>query len=875
MRIAVISYDRTQRASVAKKLVRGVFGDAQVDIISLRDMVKAMWALKKGTKNTYVRSADENVIKRLEIIWAKLGEVYDGFVCLDIALAHYTMPSETRPKATNFDNFSGMINTWLNDTPILYLMDPLLTYSPKYKVEAQAQKALQSVFHIKKLWRRLMQVPSLEKPVKIYIPTNEKELQKCREIALSSTIIAADIETTGLHISCCGFACEHPKLPYTFVFVIPFFMNTPTADEGMFWATDHMFAQADKLMRDVLESPVPKIHQNGTYDLTLYTRYGIMVDNMIWDTQHLLHAMFPSMDKALYNVAALFLDNYRYWKEDAKDASKDKTKEKTYMPTDIKGHLLYWRYNGLDCAYTLEAYMALIRYWKDDGQTVGLPAFAPRLDYVWRNYVREYLVQFGPCFYMSMTGMKASPKIQQQLSLTLSAQAKIKLGELREIVADPTLNPNSPPQLQKLYYDILRMPKDKRKGRTTDKRTMANTANVHPLFSYVINAVNEAKEPANNASKYGSLPLWKGTRLLYNMKASTTVTARLSSSQHNFKVGTNFQNYPKIMRIFAVAEKGEVLCSADYSQSDSYFVAFESQDKVMIETVTNDRDTHSEHVEFFFGYEYSKVVAGDKAKEAWVTHPISGCRQIIKKVTHGTNYDMGGATMLQNVQKPAAIALVTALLGSKHATSFAKSMGATRAVLMQAANLPTAALEKACEYAQSLYYKRYPELARWKKSAVTQAVLDGGRIRMFGGTTTVMLCDPRKNQRFVPAAYGQGGTSGNTNNALIRLYYLNGDMWEEGYRLTLQVHDEIISSLPENNLSLVERKRKIMETPCEIRGRKFTIPVSADISYVWSEKYSVEYNGKDEEVLAEAAIRFNAMQNSLEREAAAAVQNAI
>ena len=295
------------------------------------------------------------------------------------------MPETSRPKDTNYNNFSGMINTWLNDKPILYLMDPLLTYGRKYKVESRAQMALQCVFHIKKLWRRVYQVESLEKPVKIFIPTSTAELDHCRKIALSSEIIAADIETTGKMISCVGFACEHKKLDYTFVFVIPFFMNTPNSDEGMFWATDLGFKKADQLMRDVLESDVPKIHHNGTYDLTFYTRYGIMVNNMVWDTFHLMHSMWPTMDRALYNTAALFCDNFRYWKEDAKDASKDKTKEKTFMPTTIEGHVVYWRYNGLDVANTLDAFLALVRYWKSNGQHPSYPAFAPGLKYVWKK----------------------------------------------------------------------------------------------------------------------------------------------------------------------------------------------------------------------------------------------------------------------------------------------------------------------------------------------------------------------------------------------------------------------------------------------------------------------------------------------------------
>ena len=96
------------------------------------------------------------------------------------------------------------------------------------------------------------------------------------------------------------------------------------------------------------------------------------------------------------------------------------------------------------------------------------------------------MLQFGPCFYMSMTGMKGDRSIQKDLALDLRYKAKLKTQELRELVGDTTLNPQSPQQLQALYYDVLLMPPDRRKGKSTDKRVLANTANMHPLYKRVI-----------------------------------------------------------------------------------------------------------------------------------------------------------------------------------------------------------------------------------------------------------------------------------------------------------------------------------------------------------------------------------------------------
>lgn len=310
------------------------------------------------------------------------------------------------------------------------------------------------------------------------------------------------------------------------------------------------------------------------------------------------------------------------------------------------------------------------------------------------------------------------------------------------------------------------------------------------------------------------------------------------------------------MREVCRAEETEVLCSADYSQSDSYFVAFESQDEAMMETVTDDRDTHSVHVEFFFGYPYEDVVKGAKAKADWVVNPVTGVRQIIKKVSHGTNYDMQGETMLMNIRKPAAIAMVKALLAGPAAKLLMKYIGLDMDMpaayyIERAGLLGHTQLVAACDFAQRLYYKRYKQLAVWKSESVKQATYNYGVIHMFGGSTTTMLCKPSLNPRFVPASFGQGGTAGNINNAMIRLFYLNQSMWDRGFRMIAQIHDELITAIPRHDLGLVDNQTAIMETPCTIHGRTFVIPVEAELSLSWTKKKTIVWQGLAETTNAE------------------------
>lgn len=838
--IIIGSMNADKRAPELIKQINEVM-PASCTNVNFRVMVPGYWTLKSGTKSSYV--ATDIGRAKFKETWKRYaeGDKYDAFICYDVALAHHFMPARDAAGLKDTSSIAGMIIH--EGKPILFVDDPLKTYGFLPDEDKAVAKWI-TKFHIKKLLNHLNGCSRKEKPVKFIIPTTIQDLKDSEALAAKAELIAFDIENSGGYISCIGFALE-VNAPWTPVIVIPLMINLPESD-GRYWTDVGSFNLAIDTIKAILENPVPKAAHNGAYDITHLFRYGIAPVNYIYDTMLMIHCTWPTVSRALYVGASMFLSTYRYWKDDGKDVGED-GKAKWQVPTTPEKTFRYWQYNGLDCANTLELCLAILELWHGSRT---FPDFVGGYKHVWPTYIRELLLEFGPGLYMSMHGMVVKPERQRALKEQLNEEAENNLENLRVLVADPDYNPNSPPQTQELLYDVLAITPLKRKGRTTDKKILENYADEHPIYKDVIKHITKAKEPRNNASKYGDMPM-KGGRWLYQMKASATTTRRYASSKNNMGYGTNMQNVPAAMREMACVDPGRTLLSIDYSQSDSYFVAFESGDPAMIDTVTDARDTHSVHVEFFFGHKYDDVVKGADEKAEWVVHPDTGVRQIIKKVSHGTNYDMGGATMLLNIRKPAALSMVRSLLGSKYAAAFMKHVGldpkhppayyADRARL-----LGTRQLEAACEFAQALYYLRYPKAKIWKKHVVNDAIRDYGVIEMYGGSYTVMLCPPAKNPRFVPAAKGQGGTAGNINNAMIRLYFLCQDMWDRGFRMVIQVHDELVTSIPDNQYDLVDRQCEVMEIPCEIRGQQFVVPVEAELSKTWSKKKTVKWKGLSE-----------------------------
>ena len=830
-----------QRAVKLSRVIGMVMPTAACVTLNFRHSVRDYWVQKKNTKASYEVGATgrENFAKHFAVVAPK----YEAFVCFDVALAHHLLEARDTKGLTDTNKLAGMVIEYMGKK-ILFVADPLAMYDRGATDEEQAGAGYITAFHLHKLKNRIENRPVVQRPAKIIIPQSMADLQKCKEIAAKSTLIAADIETSGGLISCIGFACDTggPEIP---TIVIPFMQNIEKEDKR-YWNSEEALEAALRTVGEILANPVPKVFHNGGYDLTHIFRYGWVPNNFIWDTMLLMQSAWPTLPRALYVGASMFLDNYRYWKDDAKDVGDD-GKVKWQAPKTAEATFRYWQYNGEDCANTLELCRALLAYFA--GADAGrFPLPTTNFDYVWLTYLRKFLLEFGPAFYMSMNGLKADRMRQLALKQTLLREAAEKRQELDLLIGVEDFNPNSPPQTQRLLYDWLRLKVPARIGRTSDKRYLTKFADQHPILATIISALSAAKEPANNASKYGELPLLGGERFLAQFKAAVTTTSRLSSATHNLKVGTNLQNVPKAMRVFMVADDGRTLVCSDYSQSDSYGVAFYSGDESMITAVLDDRDTHSVHVEFFFGYAYDDVVRGNEAKELWVVHPVTGVRQIIKKVSHGTHYDMGGETMLLNIRRDAAITMVKALLSSARAPHFMQAMGFDPAkgiehYLAETSLYSDSVLAKACDYAQGLYYERYPTLAKWKTQAVATAQVNGGVIEMFGGSSTRMLCPPKKNPRFVPAAYGQGFTSGNCNNAMLRLFFMCEDMWAAGFDMHLQVHDEIIASIPDGRYDLVARKKAVMEAPCEIRGRVFHVPVECEMAKSWDPKNMVVWKG--------------------------------
>jgi len=86
--------------------------------------------------------------------------------------------------------------------------------------------------------------------------------------------------------------------------VIPFF--DPDRPDGNYWATAEEECKAILLADALLKRPVPKIFQNGIYDLTHLLRRGYRPTMCQQDTMLLHHSLYPEMLKGLGFLGSIY-----------------------------------------------------------------------------------------------------------------------------------------------------------------------------------------------------------------------------------------------------------------------------------------------------------------------------------------------------------------------------------------------------------------------------------------------------------------------------------------------------------------------------------------------------------------------------------------
>lgn len=226
---------------------------------------------------------------------------------------------------------------------------------------------------------------------------------------------------------------------------------------------------------------------------------------------------------------------------------------------------------------------------------------------------------------MEAAGVKLDTHVLAGISAQLAQECGTKAHRIHEL-AGSKFNINSPKQLSDVLFNKLMLPKPPRATRgatvSTAVEVLEELAEEHEIARLVL----EYRHVAKLKSTYvDTLPLLvdKRTGRLHTTFVQTgAATGRLAS------VDPNLQNIPirteqgREIRAAFIADEGNVLLSADYSQIELRLLAHYSEDPALIEAFRRGDDIHTLTASEVFGVPKDKVDAEHRRRAKAVNFGI-------------------------------------------------------------------------------------------------------------------------------------------------------------------------------------------------------------------------------------------------------------
>jgi DNA polymerase-1 len=219
-------------------------------------------------------------------------------------------------------------------------------------------------------------------------------------------------------------------------------------------------------------------------------------------------------------------------------------------------------------------------------------------------YAKIDLPLSGVLAEMERAGILVDPDALAKMSHSMEKEVRRLEKEIWKL-AGSEFNVNSPTQLAEILFDKLNLQPPTRRGKGKVRSTAADILEEMKEQHELPGKVIEYREIAKLKSTYvDALPklIHPETKRLHTSFSQTgTATGRLSSSD------PNLQNIPirselgREIRAAFVAQKGQILLSADYSQIELRIMAHFSKDPVLTEAFRNGEDIHARTAQEVFG----------------------------------------------------------------------------------------------------------------------------------------------------------------------------------------------------------------------------------------------------------------------------------
>ena len=682
-----------------------------------------------------------------------------GVITTSQTLLSKLLPQSTSRKAPSIDNFAGSVFT---KSGIEFVIVHPLEHTISVPYGEFLLKRYTSKLVFKSKW---IQAPAFN-----WCILDHKNIEKEYDKAISCELMSVDIETykENLAIRCIGFTtltlCEGSYVSRSLVLPLD-------SDFALEWSQKFLSTSAAKIL------------QNGKYDINYLMRYGLILENYVWDTATLMHSWYSELPKDLASLSAFFVRESMYWKDLAET-------------NDLE---TYYLYNAKDTHQT-----ALV--------LLGWISEAP--EWARSNYKMEFPILF-PCIQSELTGIRRDLPRLKESSEKFTAKVTEANEKLSAELGVPSFNTNSPKQKTALLKilgcgDLS----------ATDEKNLAKARLRHPLNARILSQVSSIQKDRKLLSTYlvEGKELDGTSRILWSLNPHGTDTGRLASKEHHFWCGLQIHNIPRGKEVKSTlrSDPDFYLGEADLEQAESRDTAYITGDTNLIAAVSSGRDFHATNASSFFGIPYESIY--DDATSKTLDKKL---RDLAKRVNHGASYNMGWSVLIDT-------------MGEDKIQEAQKLL-----------KLPTRwTLREVAEHLIDTFARTYPDVRVGYQDWIRRSVSLSKKLTGATGWTRYCFSDPTKSKTALNGYIAHCPQSLNAmtlNKAYLRVFTEIALKHPRDFKLMAQIHDSIFFQYRIGHEHLAHKVKELMEIPVTIKDikgieRTFTVPAALKCGKTyWSE----------------------------------------
>ncbi len=597
--------------------------------------------------------------------------------------------------------------------------------------------------------------------------TNEKDLDKWIKILNEQSVIAVDTETSSLN------PLEADLIGISFSYAANKACYIPLEYKKTKGLKKELVL---KKIKSLLEDPsIKKVGQNMKFDFIILNQNGVKI-NSIEDTMLISYALDAGTNR--HNLDTLSEIHLNHKTISYKDLVGSGKKKLNF--SDIKIDQAT-EYAAEDADVTLRLY----NYLKE------------RLDKEKLNKIYEVfekpMIQI--LSKLEFNGIKVDDHYLKKLSKNFEEKLKKMEKEIYKI-AKKKFNIASPKQLGEIIYNelkIAKLKKTKKGSLATNAGVLEDLALTGHKFPKLILEWRQVSKLKNTYSDALQDHISKKTKRVHtSFLLAATNTGRLASSDPNLQnIPIKSEEGREIRKAF-IAEKKNILISADYNQIEMRILADMADVKELKKAFKNNEDIHSLTASQVFNVPINEV--------------NEELRRKAKTINFGIIYGITQYGLAKQIS-----------VSNQEALDFINS-----------------------------YFKKFPEIKDYMNSTVSACRKQGYVSNIFGRRIHLKGINDKNfsirsfQERAAINAPIQGSAADIIRLAMIKIDKLIEDKNKLQTKMLLQIHDELIFECLEKNKEFV--KKNIKEAMVSISSSEhhmFSIPLEVNVNsgYNWDEAH--------------------------------------